>query len=258
MDVIGPIEPKALNRHRFFLVAIDYFTKWVKTVSYAHLTKKVVVNFVKKNIIYGYKILDRMITDNGSNLTIKMIIELYESFKIQHHNSSPYKPNINKKYQENYLHEMLPFALHGYQTSICTLMGAMPFSLVYGMEVVLPIEVEIPSLRVLMEAKLSMSEWVQSRLDQLNLIEEKRLDDICRGQTYQKMIKKTFDKKIGDLVLKKLLPAQKDKIGKWAPNYEGPYVVKWAFPSGALILIDMDGEELSHLVNSNGVRKYYA
>ncbi|PHT39048.1 hypothetical protein CQW23_22621 [Capsicum baccatum] len=27
MDVIGPIEPKALNGHRFILVAIDYFTK---------------------------------------------------------------------------------------------------------------------------------------------------------------------------------------------------------------------------------------
>ena len=29
MDVIGPIEPAASNGHRFILVAIDYFTKWV-------------------------------------------------------------------------------------------------------------------------------------------------------------------------------------------------------------------------------------
>ena len=32
--------------------------------------------------------------------------------------------------------------------------GVTPFSLVYGMEAVLPIEVEIPSLRVLIETKL--------------------------------------------------------------------------------------------------------
>ena len=43
-------------------------------------------------------------------------------------------------------HEMLPFALHGYRTSARTLTGATPFSLVYGMEAVLPIEVQIPSM----------------------------------------------------------------------------------------------------------------
>ncbi|XP_073224812.1 uncharacterized protein [Cicer arietinum] len=56
-------------------------------------------------------------------------------------------------------HEMLPFALHGHRTSVRTSTGATPFSLVYGMEIVLPIEVEIPSLRVLMEAKLEESKW---------------------------------------------------------------------------------------------------
>ena len=67
---------------------------------------------------------------------------------------------------------MLPFALHGYRTSIRTSTGATPFSLVYGMEVVLHVEVEIPLLRVIMEAKLTEAEWVQNRFDQLNLIEE--------------------------------------------------------------------------------------
>ena len=33
MDVIGPIEPKASNGHRFILVAIDYFIKWVEAVT---------------------------------------------------------------------------------------------------------------------------------------------------------------------------------------------------------------------------------
>ena len=51
-------------------------------------------------------------------------------------------------------HEKLPFALYAYRTSIRTSIGATPFSLVYGMEVVVPIEVEILSLRVLSEVKL--------------------------------------------------------------------------------------------------------
>ena len=82
------------------------------------------------------------------------------------------------------LHEKLPFALHAYQSAIRTSTKATPFSLVYGMEVVLPIEVEISSLRVLMEAKLEEAEWVQARYDQLNLIEEKRLKALCHGQLY--------------------------------------------------------------------------
>nr|KYP32071.1 hypothetical protein KK1_047337 [Cajanus cajan] len=63
---------------------------------------------------------------------------------------------------------------------------------------------------------------------------------------------------VGDLVLKKLLPSQKDRIGKWMPNCEGPYMVKRDFSRGALILTNMDGKELIHLINANVVKKYYA
>ena len=71
-------------------------------------------------------------------------------------------------------HEMLPFALHGYRTSTQTSTGAKPYSLVYGMEAVLPIEVQIPSLRIMKDAGLSEDDWIQTRLDQLNLIDEKK------------------------------------------------------------------------------------
>ena len=74
-------------------------------------------------------------------------------------------------------HEMLPFTLHGYHTTAHASTRATPYSLVYGMEAVLPIEV--PSLRVLMETRLEEDEWVQTRIDQLNFIEEKFLTALC-------------------------------------------------------------------------------
>jgi len=160
---------------------------------------------------------------------------------------------------------MLPFALHGYRTLVRTSTGATPFSLVYGMEAVLPFEVEIPSLRVLMEAQSEEAEWVQTRHDQLNLIDEKRLAAVCHGQLYQRRMKRAFDKKVrprefqeGELVMKKIITVQRDNRGKWMPNYEGPYVVKKALPGGALILTKMDGEELHLPVNSDTVKKFYA
>ena len=69
----------------------------------------------------------------------------------------------------------------GVRTSI----GATSYSLVYGMEAVLPIEVE-----------LEKAEWVQARHEQLNLIEEKRMKAIFHGQLYQKRMMRAHDKKI--------------------------------------------------------------
>jgi len=176
IDMIGRIEPKASNGHRFILVAIDYFTKWVEAASYANVTKQVVVKFIKNQIICRYGIPSRIIIDNGTNLNNKMMKELCDDFKIEHHNSSPYRPQMNgvveaaNKYINKIVqkmvvtykdwHEMLPFALHGYRTSVRTSTGETPFSLVYGMEAVLPVEVNVPSMRVLMEDELSEAEWV--------------------------------------------------------------------------------------------------
>ena len=95
-----------------------------------------------------------------------------------------------------YWHEMLTFALHGYRNSARTSTGETHFSLVYGMKAVLPVEVQIPSMRIMKEAALGEDQWIQTRLDQLNLIDEKRLAVVCHGQMYQKRIIKAFNKNI--------------------------------------------------------------
>ena len=45
----------------------------------------------------------------------------------------------------------LPFALWAHQTSVRTSTTATPYSLVYGIEAVLPVEIEMSSLRVALE-----------------------------------------------------------------------------------------------------------
>ena len=95
------------------------------------------------------------------------------------------------------------------------------------------------------------SEWTQTRFDQLNLIEGKRLDAMSHGRLYHRRVKKVFDKRVrprkfseGNIGLKKVSQAQKDHRRKWAPNYEGSFVVKKAFLGGVLLLMNMDDEEL--------------
>jgi len=78
-------------------------------------------------------------------------------------------------------HEMFPFSLHGYRTSVRTSTRATPYSLVYGTKAILLFKVEIPSQRILAESGLEELEWAQTRYDQLNLIEGKRLTAMSHG-----------------------------------------------------------------------------
>ena len=116
-----------------------------------------------------------------------MIEQLWQQFKIEHRNLVPYRPQMNGaveaankdikkilvKMIDTYKdwHEFLPFALCTNRVS----MGATPYSLFNDMEAVLPVEVEIPSLRILSQTKLSEDEWACSWYEQLNLIDEKRM-----------------------------------------------------------------------------------
>ena len=52
---------------------------------------------------------------------------------------------------------------------------ATPYSLVYGMEVVLPIEMGVRSLRTVLESEIPEANCLQSRYDQLCMPDEKRL-----------------------------------------------------------------------------------
>ena len=77
------------------------------------------------------------------------------------------------------------------------------------MEAVLPVEVEIPSLRILREAELEEAEWVKDRCAQLNLNDERRLQAMHNARCYQKWMARAYLKKVrprsfqpGDLVLR--------------------------------------------------------
>ncbi|XP_075633627.1 uncharacterized protein LOC142606110 [Castanea sativa] len=118
---------------------------------------------------------------------------------------------ILKKSTNNYKdwHLQLPYALWGYRISIQSSTRATPYSLVYGMEVVLPIEMGVRLLRIVLESEILEADWLQSRYNQLCMLDEKRLKALYHIQEYQRRLRKAFDKKVrtrdlklGDLVLK--------------------------------------------------------
>jgi hypothetical protein len=133
---------------------------------------------MERDLICRYGPLENIITNNAQNFNSKMIIGLCVKWKIKHSNSSPYRPKMNGSVEavnENVKkiilkivvtykdwHEMLPFALHAYCTAIQTLTGATPYTLVYEMKAVMPLEVETPSLRVLVDFEFRRGGMVKS------------------------------------------------------------------------------------------------
>ncbi|XP_070050648.1 uncharacterized protein [Nicotiana tomentosiformis] len=138
------------------------------------------------------------------------------------------------------------------------------YMLVYGTEVVITAEVEIPSLRVIQEAKLDDVEWIRVRHEQLMFIDEKRMDSLFHGHLYQNRMASAFNKRVkplqfipGQLVLQKIFPHQEEAKGKFAPNWKGPYVVHRVLSGGALIMAEMDGRINTKPINLDAIKRYY-
>ena len=129
--------------------------------------------FIKSHIIYRYGLPHELISDRGAHFRGE-VDTLVQEYGIQHHRSSAYRPQTNgaveaaNKNIKRVLRKMvetsrdwlkkLPFTLWAYCTSFRTSTGATSFSLVYGMEAVLPVEIEMRSLRVALKQKISEAE----------------------------------------------------------------------------------------------------
>ena len=271
IDNIGTISPKSSSGHEYILVAIDYFTKWVEATSYAGLTAAKVAKFIRSHIIYRYGVPHELISDRGAHLRGE-VDTLVQEYGIQHHQSSAYRPQTNgaveaiNKNIKRILRKMvetsrdwsenLPFALWAYYTSFCTSIRATPYSLVYGMEAVLPVVIEMGSLRVALEYQISETEWAQSRYDQLSLLDERRLRAADHVQAYQRKMTLTFRKRVkprnfqkGDLVLKVLRGLINNPRGKFRQNWSGPYVIRDLTLEGAAWLIDLDENQFMKPIN---------
>ncbi|PHT85262.1 hypothetical protein T459_07368 [Capsicum annuum] len=147
--------------------------------------------------------------------------EVCQQFKIAHQNSTPYRPKDN-----------------GYHTTVRTSTGAIPYLLVYGTEAVIPAEVEIPSLRVIVETDIDDEEW-------------RRM-----ARAYNKKVRpRNFE--VGQLVLRRILAHQAEAKGKFSLSWQGPFVVKKVLPNGAPNLTDIEGKMVEMAINADEVKRYY-
>ena len=65
IDIIGEIRPNALNGHKYIVVAIDYFSRWIEAESFGTLKAKQMAKFIEKSLICRYGVPHHIVTNNG-------------------------------------------------------------------------------------------------------------------------------------------------------------------------------------------------
>ena len=81
--------------------------------------------------------------------------------------------------------------------------GNIPFSLAYGCEAVIPLEIQMLSLWVTLATKMTKKDNDRVRLQELEALDKKRLQAQQHIELYQARILKAFNKKVKKRVFQK-------------------------------------------------------
>jgi hypothetical protein len=217
-------QPHSAGGHGYIIVVVDYFIKWVEVMPTFDNTGNTATLFIFYHIIAHFGVPQAIFTDHGSHFRNFMMSELTEKLGLHHENSTPYYPQANDQVEainkvlitmlrrmigihKTSWHTMLFLALWAYRKSIKSTTGFTPFWLFYGLEAILLIECEIPSLKLVVELLPNTFAEEQSLLYLMRL-DENRCDATLVIEAQKKCVKAQYNKHVkphifseGDLIL---------------------------------------------------------
>ncbi|CAN1233763.1 Transposon Tf2-9 polyprotein [Linum perenne] len=277
MDLLGPF-PEAVGKRKYIIVAVDYFTKRVEAEALASITAYQVQKFVLKNIITRFSLPLGFVCDHGTQFDCTAFLDFCQEFKIMVRLASVAYPQANGQAEainklilrglkkrvddaKGKWVDELPNILWAHRTSYKTATDETPYTLVYGTEAVLPVEVNLPSLRIQHFNHDHNDTGLHHNLD---LIEERREDAAIRLVAEKEQLARRYNAHLrphqleeGDWVVRKVfrpIPQQ----GKLNANWEGPYKVRDVVGPSTFKLERPNGEPIHKTWNSMHLRKYNA
>jgi hypothetical protein len=244
------------------LVATDCFTKWTGSAPLKNMMHREVIHFISEHIVHRFSIPQTLTIDQGSSFMSPQVREFAESLKIKLLSSSPYYAQANgqdessnktliklikKKIEENpkRWHEVLSEALWAYCISKHSTTKVTPFELVYGKEVVLPMEVNLDDLQIARQNELSVVDYHNLILDRLDEVSDERVKALGQIERDKLRVAKAYNKRVkensfqvGDFVWKMILPigSRSSRFEKWSPNWEGPYRIEKVIPGNSYMV----------------------
>ena len=74
----------------YILVAIDYVSKWIETISCRHNDHKIIICFLKENLLSRFGIPRAIISDGGKHFCNKSFESLMKKYEITYKIVTPY------------------------------------------------------------------------------------------------------------------------------------------------------------------------
>ncbi|GKD12549.1 hypothetical protein Tco_1196956, partial [Tanacetum coccineum] len=133
-----------------------------------------------------------------------------------------------------------------------------PFSLVYGSEAVIPIEISVETKRV---QDFDPKENKKRRREDLDILEEKREMTSIKEAYYKQKLEGYYNKNVkpstfkpGTYMLRLNSASKAEYQGKMGPTWEGPYVIRKAYEDEAYKLETLSGEAVDRTWNKTNLR----
>jgi transposase InsO family protein len=209
--MIGPFK-KAQGGYTHVLVAINKFTKRIEYKPIASLTSAKPVEFIQE-IMFRFEIPNSIITDLGSHFTSSEFSDFCEqrSIQIKYASVAPQGANrqverangmildvLRKKVFEKseklvgkWIRE-LPYVVWSLRTQPSwALHGNTPFFMVYRSEAMLLADLIFGAPRLTFE---SIAEAEATKLEEVDVLEEERLNVVIQSARYQQTLRRYHDK----------------------------------------------------------------
>ncbi|XP_004304980.1 PREDICTED: uncharacterized protein LOC101315261 [Fragaria vesca subsp. vesca] len=225
--------------------------RWVEAEPLKVASANSVRNFIFRNIISRFGILECIVTDRGTAFMADSVVKYLNDYGIQLLHSTPYYAQSNGQAEASnkvilgilrkmlelnprVWHEELCHTLWAYRTSKRGPTDTTPYTLMYGHDAVLPLEINIASLRVQEQHQLLGEDYVQAMWQELEDLDEHRVvafnnlvlekqriarsyDKVTRGRSYAE------DQKVWRAVLP--LGEKTDGREKWSARWEDPFII---------------------------------
>ena len=166
-----------------------------------------------------------------------------------------------EKAKEKWVEELLD-VLWAYRTTPGRPTGNTPFALAYGIDVIIPTKIGMPTARTAVQGQRNEDDELARHLDWAN---ETREATSIRIAAYRQKAATYYNRKVrprvlkeGSLVLRKVFENMVEKgVGKLQANWEGPYVVSKANENGSYHLQTLSGTPLLRPWNVANLKQYY-
>ena len=228
----------------YVLVITDHFTKYAVAVPTKNMTAKTTAEAFYKQFIVHYGIPSKIHSDQGGNFESNIIKELCSILDIKKSRTTPYHPMGNgtcerfnrslismigtlRPDQKKDWKQFIGPLVHAYNSTRHDTTGVSPFSLMFGREPRLPVDLAF-DIQHPMEKKQPISKYIDNLKKKLRLSYDLAQKNIRKSQERQK---EHYDKKVrgatvevGDRVLVKIVAFDgRHKIAdRWE---EDPYII---------------------------------